>query len=436
MKVAHVHPLQYCIKTFLICCFGVVAGAFQFPKIKFVGSLSTLKENDLNAPHRLVQNGIEESEKLRLKWKKYCTDSATRDTEDSIVNLLWEPHLRESYQVANAIFHVVASQSQTMHSSAYTVRLSFPSMKRPGDLDKLSQVLQSDKCKELLGVESVYAELYPTSPSPYIHIAFSIQATDCNNNEAVSNAMENVSDKTTAISATNNWVNDFIGKYRLCPYTTSSISRAAVGLSTVGIPAGSVHVVQVDGISDMATSNDDKAGAAKLVSAFWSEVVALMDSKQDEFATSLVICPEYDDDFISFANICDTIIQPTIVATQSTEFIGRAWFHPLYNTDAIGHSEVIAGHAVPHRMVNGFMTSLAKEDDGGEELLQYDDLVMANDLVRQTPHATINILRRSQLNAAAEYEENLGEKRPKANSIYVRNVRRLAKKMAIDDNII
>jgi len=81
-------------------------------------------------------------------------------------------------------------------------------------------------------------------------------------------------------------------------------------------------------------------------------------------------------------------------------------------------------------MVQGFMQLLAKDD---ESILEYDEIAKANDRVRQTPHATVNILRRSQLNAAAEYEKNLGYKRPKPNSIYVRNTRRLAE--VIDDNI-
>ena len=96
-----------------------------------------------------------------------------------------------------------------------------------------------------------------------------------------------------------------------------------------------------------------------------------------------------------------------MLATRATEFIGRAWFHPEYDADQVGHTDVIAGHAVPHKIVEGFMKSLALER------VEYEELARANNLVRETPHATINILRRSQLKAAAEYEKGLGTKRPK-----------------------
>ena len=408
-----------------VSLFGLLnkVSSFQFPSIKFVGL-----SNDVNTPRILVQNG--ESDKLLLKLENHCA-STIRDDKDSInYDVQWYPNLEEGYEIARVIFQQVervASQDNN-DGKQQSVTLSFPSMKRQDDLEKLSQVLTSDRCKDLLCIENAFAELYPSSPSPYIQITF------CTNFNAKNEMLDyEEAPKTTefevfrdASLATKEWVNNFLGKFRLCPYT-SSVSRAAVGLSSVGVPIGGVHIVNVNS-TDINSVKSQRT--AKLVSAFWSEVVTLMQSNQDEWATSLVICPEYDADFESFADVCDSIIESTVVATQSTEFIGRAWFHPLYNADSVGHSEVIAGHSVPHKMVQGFMQSLAKED---ESILEYDEISKANDRVRQTPHATINILRRSQLNAAAEYEKSLGDKRPKPNSIYVRNTRRLAE--VIDDNI-
>ena len=406
---------------FWVSLFGLLnkVSSFQFPTIKFVGI-----SNDLNTPRILVQNG--DDEKLLQRLENHCA-TTIRDDKDSIKDIHWYPNLELGHEIAAIIFQeverVVVSQDNDDKKSMI---LSFPSMKRQDDLEKLSQVLKSEKCKDLLCIENAFAELYPLSPSPYLHVSF------CTNVNAKSEVVvyqevpKTAVGEDTSISATKNWVNKFLGKFRLCPYT-SSVSRAAVGLSSVGVPIGGVHIVKANS-TDLNSVKSQRA--AKLVSAFWSEVVTLMQSNQDEWATSLVICPEYDADFESFADVCDSIIESTVVATQSTEFIGRAWFHPLYNADSVGHSEVIAGHSVPHKMVQGFMQSLAKED---ESILEYDEISTANDRVRQTPHATINILRRSQLNAAAEYEKSLGDKRPKPNSIYVRNTRRLAE--VIDDNI-
>ena len=410
--------------VFWVSLFGLLnkASPFQFPTIKFVGI-----SNDVNAPRILVQNG--DSDKLLQKLENHC--NAIRDDKDYICQ--WYPNLEEAYEVAKVIFQEVERVvSQDNDDKQQSVILSFPSMKRQDDLEKLSQVLKSERCKDLLCIENAFAELYPSSPSPYLHITF---YTNVNaKSEVVATCEEvpktEVREDTSilATKATKEWINNFLGKFRLCPYT-SSVSRAAVGLSSVGVPIGGVHVVKANS-TNLNNDNIKSQRAAKLVSAFWSEVVTLMRSKQDEWATSLVISPEYDTDFKSFVDVCDSIIEPTVVATQSTEFIGRAWFHPLYNADLVGHSEVIAGHSVPHKMVQVFMESLAKDD---ESILEYGVIEKANDSVRQTPHATVNILRRSQLNAAAEYEKSLGNKRPKPNLIYVRNTRRLAK--VIDDNI-
>ena len=409
---------------FWLSLLGVVStvSSFQFPSIKFVGI-----SNDLNTPRILVQNG--DSDKLLQKLKKHCAKTI-RDDKDSIKDIQWYPNLEVGYEVADVLFkEVERALSQDNDGKRRSIILSFPSMKRQDDLEKLAQVLKSDKCKELLCIENSFAELYPSSPSPYLHITF---CTNVNAKSEVVDYEEVPKAKVreeTSITSTKEWVNNFLGRFRLCPYT-SSISRAAVGLSSVGVPIGGVHIVKVDDSTNLNNDNVKSQRAAKLVSAFWSEVVTLMQSEQDEWATSLIISPEYDTDFESFVDVCDSIIEPTVVATQSTEFIGRAWFHPLYNADLVGHSEVIAGHSVPHKMVQEFIQSLAKDD---ESILEYDEISKANDRVRQTPHATVNILRRSQLNAAAEYEKNLGDKRPKPNSIYVRNTRRLAE--VIDDNI-
>ena len=49
--------------------------------------------------------------------------------------------------------------------------------------------------------------------------------------------------------------------------------------------------------------------------------------------------------------------------------------------------------------------------------ITYDDVSNANEKIRMTPHATINILRRSQVNAVAQYEQGFGEKKPLPNLI-------------------
>lgn len=382
-----------------------IADAFQFPKIKFIG-LSTPDKYDENYPKNRVKKGPEETFLLQQSLEEHCIKNDA--------SIRWEPQITESYEAAQVIFQEVA---QSGNKSSCLI--SFPCVTRPADLEKLSSVLKTSKCKQLLGLDSVECELYPSSPAPYIHIKFDKSVI---NDDVMAEGY--AGDTENAVSATKTWLKEFLGKYRLCPYT-SSASRAAVGLASVGVPIGGVHI-QVSEPATYASGSTTKA--ARIVDAFWTEVVTLTQSSQNEWATSLVVVPEYDDDFQSFVEVCDGIIEPAVVATQATEVIGRAWFHPHYDADIVGHTDVIAAHAVPHKMVEGFMNSLNHESgiENGETI-EYEELATANNLVRRTKHATINILRRSQLDAAAEYEKGLGAKRPKPNSIYVRNAIRLSK---------
>jgi len=319
--------------------------------------------------------------------------------------------------VADALFQQILDEYPPQ-ASAQTSKLymSFPSMKNQDHLVNLSKVLCTQKCRHLLGLKEAEAGLYPSAPAPYICIEF---ADPCFQERQASES-KNQGDKWQAKSSTEDWINNFLGKYRLCPYT-SSVTRAAVGLSSVNVPVGQVHVSVVE-------TDRNQLRVAKLISAFWSEVVLLIQPSQ-KIATSLVVFPEYDEEFEAFVDVCDNIIEPTVAATQSTDFIGRAWFHPGYEADAVGHTDVIAGHAVPHRMVELFYAKSLNSSKHTESQLDYDAIAKANDKVRHTPHATINILRRSQLLAAGEYEKSLGDKKPRANSIYVRNALRIASVM-------
>jgi hypothetical protein len=380
---------------------AIAAAAFQFPKIKFVGLSGGSADNnryDENEPKSRVTKGPGGAALLRQSLENHCKKT------DTVIQ--WEPNAIESYEVADVIFQQV-SQCDT---SDFII--AFPCINRPADLEQLSLVLQSNKCKQLLGLDVVECELYPSSPAPYIYIKFDTTISP----SAVDTTDVHSYSSEFATSATKRWLKDFLGKYRLCPYT-SSATRAAVGLSSVNVPVGGVHIQVAESTN---IRNNSTRRAANLVSAFWTEVKFLLQSSQDQWATSLVVFPEYDNDFQSFVQVCDNVIEPTVIATRATEFIGRAWFHPQYDADQVGHTDVIAGHAVPHKMVEGFMDSLALER------VEYEELARANNLVRETPHATINILRRSQLKAAAEYEKGLGTKRPKPNSIYVRNAIRLS----------
>ncbi len=394
---------------------------FQFPKIQFIGIPSF--QSDEEEPRIRVKKGPEEEKLLLGSVLNHCqidkNDRANYHPSCIETLFYWEPVIEESYSVACKIFDEIFSY-QKSNRPPRNIILSFPSMSRQTDLVKLANVLQSEECKLLLGIEDAVSELYPSSPAPYINITFTAES-DVGQSMVVKESEKASSDDARIRTNTEDWVNNFLGRHRLCPYT-SSVTRAAVGLKSVGVPVGGVHIA-VGHTEDCDIPSKEKLKAAEVASLFWSEVSFLMNSTQEEWATSLLVFPSYDLDFEAFIEICDKIIEPSVVATKSTDYIGRAWFHPLYNAEAVGHSTVVAGHAIPHKMVEKFM---AFSDYGKQIILDYDILARANNRVRQTPHATINILRRSQLAKAGDYEKSLGQKGPKPNSIYVRNVVRLS----------
>ena len=134
----------------------------------------------------------------------------------------------------------------------------------------------------------------------------------------------------------------------------------------------------------------------------------------------MVAPASYDNNFLAFASLCDKLIEPSVKATGADSIVGRAWFHPNYEAAAIGHKMILPGHALPSTMVSGFIYKLGLDP---QLTLIPSDIALANDAVRRTPHATINLLRRSQLNAAKQLEAQMANKRP--NSVYAKNVIRI-----------
>ena len=382
-------------KRLFVAVLLVRAETFQFPRIKF--------SFDNREKLILSEDGGRE---LRERTHAYCL------VDETDAAFHWFPDAEEGYQVAKEIFENLS------HHRTNALALSFPSANQ-WHLSKLAEAINSDRCKELLGLAEVHVDLPPRAPAPLVRIQLraGLEEDETTREHSMSASKDMVRE------ATEEWVNNFLGRQRLCPYT-SSVTRAATGLASVDVPVGRVHV-RVD--DDVCISSEGTRQARRLVGSFWSEVAFLLESPQEVYATSLVVSPGFDNDFVKFVELCDDVVERTVAATDSTDFIGRAWFHPRYETDVVGHTDVAAGHAIPHRQVAKFMSRLVESGEIVDSPLQYGELATANDLVRRTPHATINILRRTQLKAAGEFEKGLGDKKPKANSIYVRNAIRVAK---------
>ena len=222
------------------------------------------------------------------------------------------------------------------------------------------------------------------------------------------------SSNEAAVSATKAWVDDTLCRLSLCPYTVS-ISRAAVGLESANVKVGPIVILPPFYCPDASV-------ASLLTAAFWGGVTDIATTSEEAVSTLLLIAPSiYDADFPEFAATCDDLIEGTVQAVKADKIVGRAWFHPNYSTASVGHDKIIAGHALPASMVQGFIA-----DNMGGRFAEHPSLQLvekANDAVRWTPHATINLLRRSQLIAAKQVEAASSNKKP--NAVYARNVMKI-----------
>jgi hypothetical protein len=163
--------------------------------------------------------------------------------------------------------------------------------------------------------------------------------------------------------------------------------------------------------------------AILLARAFWHGVTELAETPECKVATLLIVAPPiYDSQFLEFSAVFDNLLEPSIQATGAEAIVGRAIFHPRYDSEQIGHTSVLPGHALPASMVEGFLNKYVEDDAKKPDRKA---IAKANDAVRWTPHATINLLRRSQLTAAKEAEAASANKKP--NWIYARNVLRILK---------
>eukprot|EP00978_Attheya_sp_CCMP212_P030088 scaffold109541_cov50-Attheya_sp.AAC.1 len=375
-----------------------------------IGMPSAMALTSLLAPTVRVQLAWNKEGARQDIWRELVDHVHDNDNEkeEAVMECEWDAE--EEWQVAERLF------GGWREKKASSLCLAVPAMKRPEALERLATVLSSFSNQPFVVVK---CELHPDAPAPYIQIKTLDSTTHQNDADVLPILLPQ---EETVKENMAQWVDGFLGRNRLCPYT-SSMRASAVGLTSVGVSTGSV------GLRVSYCLMKEEEEGFLLLDAVWTCIRELMETPESELATILLSVPAYDDDWNAFSHVCDSIIEPTLEAMGITQTcIGRAWFHPLYNTTSVGHDTVLPGHAIPHAMVHDFVSSSSSSSTNMEasNVLTLDQVSKANDLVRQTPHATINLLRRSQLNAAAEYEASLDTNdRPPPNSVYVRNVRQL-----------
>lgn len=213
---------------------------------------------------------------------------------------------------------------------------------------------------------------------------------------ATTDSVDVLNDRTKA------WVKRILVEQGICPFT-KSVKSSGHGLSDVGVPVGT--------IAYHASFAED---AFRLFADTWKaidEMIKAGPSGKTGVSSILLAAPAFDEDFDFWAGPIFAILEASVVAAQAEGQIGVVCFHPEYATPdgkswpGFGHM-----HSVP-RLEKWYQEHSESKD------LTTEDVAAGGAWQRRTPHATINVLRADQLEAA--------ESKRISGSMYTENIEKL-----------
>jgi hypothetical protein len=201
------------------------------------------------------------------------------------------------------------------------------------------------------------------------------------------------------------WVKRILVDQGICPFT-KSVKVSGQGLGDLGIPVAKIRY---------CSSTASPSQICRLMADTWEEIAFMLDmgpSGKNGISSILLAAPEYDYDFDLWSGPIFAMLESGVVACRLEKHVGVVCFHPAYATPdgssfpGFGHM-----HSVPRlkKWLNEINSKLALSDD---------EIAAGGAWQRRTPHATINVLRAEQLEAA-EGRRNSGE-------LYTENIRKLS----------
>ena len=213
------------------------------------------------------------------------------------------------------------------------------------------------------------------------------------------------------ILRTQAWVKRILVQQGICPFT-KSIRKSGQGLSDLGVPVGII-----------AYHESSASHPVFLFADTWSAILKMIQagpSGKDGISSILLSAPAFDDDFDFWAGPVFAMLEAGVVSARAEGQIGVVCFHPKYATPdgqswpGFGHM-----HSVPR------LEKWHKENTPEEiaSSLSTEDIAAGGAWQRRTPHATINVLRADQLEAA--------ESRRSSGKMYAENIEKLVGKNGI-----
>jgi len=202
------------------------------------------------------------------------------------------------------------------------------------------------------------------------------------------------------------WVDRVLVKMKICPFTKST-TKSGQGLGDVGVPVGGIAY---------HSSNAVQSEFPLIMADVWKAISEMMKagpSGKNGVSSILLAAPEFDNDFPLWAGPLFAMLEANVSAARAESIIGIVCFHPDYKTPD-GNSWPGFGHMHSLPKLGKW---LKESDEAFFNQVDDRDISAGGAFQRRTPHATINVLRAEQLEAA--------EGRRSSESLYSVNIRRL-----------
>ncbi len=201
------------------------------------------------------------------------------------------------------------------------------------------------------------------------------------------------------------WVKRILVEQGICPFT-KSITKSGQGLADVGVPVGSI-----------AYHSSAATHPVTLFADTFAAIEAMMQagpSGKTGVSSILLAAPAYDDDFDLWSGPIFAMLEASVVAAMAESQVGVVCFHPRY---AVPDGSSWPGFGHMHSVTRLQKWYQESSISGNGPILGTQDIAAGGAWQRRTPHATINVLRADQLEAA--------EPKRSSSDLYATNIDRL-----------
>jgi hypothetical protein len=272
---------------------------------------------------------------------------------------------------------------------------------------QLTTTSENLKSPVFVHVEKISTSGSPLSLVPQLLLTPSTQAPSATLANATEEAFSAIGEEENMTKVINkrikSWVRRVLVRYEICPFTKSD-TRSGHGLTELGIP-----------VAKIAYHTSFSTQIPELMHDTWLAIYQMISAGPNNVSSILLAAPAFDNKFPLWAGPIFAVLEASVSAMEAESSIGVVCFHPQYKIP----NELSAwpGFGQMHSItkLRSFLLSSSSRDNNN--LFSRRDIAAGGAWQRRTPHATINVLRADQLQAA--------EGRRHTPSLYARNIKYL-----------